>query len=106
MYYWYQPDEDLRVEDIVADPHTLSPEEIAARQTLQDDIDQAVAYLPKPWRDVFVLHSIEDFTIEEVSLVTGRPLEEVQCDFQSACEFLRERLSKTRAATANQAGGH
>jgi len=103
MYDWYQPDEDLRVEDIVADPHTLSPEEIAARQKLRDDIDQAVAYLPKSWRDVFVLHSIEGFTIEEVSLVTGRSLDGVQRDFQSACEFLRERLAKTQAATARPA---
>jgi RNA polymerase sigma factor (sigma-70 family) len=94
MYYWYQPDEDLRVEDIVADPHTLSPEEIAARQTLKEDLDQAVAYLPKPWRDVFVLHSIEDFTLGDVALVTGRTVDEVQRDFQAACAFLRDRLAK------------
>jgi RNA polymerase sigma factor (sigma-70 family) len=92
MYDWYQPDENLRLEDIVADPHMLSPEEIAANEQLQQDLDQTIAFLPKCWRDVFVLHSIEGFTLEEVSLVTGQQVDEVQQDLQSAREFLRERL--------------
>jgi RNA polymerase sigma factor (sigma-70 family) len=105
MYYWYQPDEDLRVEDVVADPHSPSPEEITDQRALLEDIEQAVAYLPKPWRDVFVLHSLEDFTFEEVSSVMGRSLDEVRRDFQSACEFLRERLGRTQAALAREHGG-
>jgi len=98
MYDWYQPDENLHFEDIVADPHTLSPEEIAASRQLQQDLDQTIAFLPKRWRDVFVLHSIEDFTLEEVSLVTGQTLDEVQQDLQSAREFLRERLTRMELA--------
>lgn len=98
MYDWYQPDENLHQEDIVADPHTSSPEEIAAHRQLQQELDQTIAFLPKRWRDVLVLHCIEDFTLEEVSLVTGQTLEEVQQDLRSAREFLRERLVTRRVA--------
>lgn len=98
MYDWYQPDENLHLEDIVADPHTPSPEEIAAHRQLQQELDQIIAFLPKRWRDVFVLHSIEDFSLEQVSLVTGQTLDEVQQDLQSAREFLRARLTRREAA--------
>ncbi|GEM_PF-6639429 len=98
MYYWYQPDEDLRVEDIVADPHTRSPEEIAAQRQLQYDLDQMIAFLPKRWRDAFVLHMIEGFTLEQVSLVTGATLERVQRDVQAARDFLRQRLTDVRVS--------
>jgi RNA polymerase sigma factor (sigma-70 family) len=93
MYNWYQPDEKLHWEDIVADPHVSSPEDIAARRQFQQDMDRIIATLPKRWRDVFVLHIIEDFTLEQVCLVTGQSLEEVQRDYQSAQEFLRQRLT-------------
>jgi RNA polymerase sigma factor (sigma-70 family) len=98
MYDWYQPDENLHLEDIVADPHTPSPEEIATHRQLQQELDQTIAFLPKRWRDVFVLHSIEDFSLEQVSLVTGQSLEEIQQDLQSAREFLRARLTRLEAA--------
>jgi RNA polymerase sigma factor (sigma-70 family) len=98
MYDWYQPDENMHMEDIVADPHTPSPEEIIANRQLQQDLDQMIALLPKRWRDVFVLHCIEDFTLEQVSLVTGQVLDEVQQDLRSAREFLRERLMAIRVA--------
>lgn len=98
MYYWYQPDEDLRVEDIVADPHTRSPEEIAAQRQLQHDLDQMIAFLPKRWRDVFVLHMIEGFTMEQVALVTGVPREHVERDLRAARDFLRQRLTDVRVS--------
>ncbi len=101
MYNWYQPDEKLHLEDIVADPHISSPEEIAASRQFQQELDQIIAFLPKRWRDVFVLHNIEDFTLEQVCLVTGQTLEEVQQDLQAAREFLRERLTVRKLATSS-----
>lgn len=100
MYNWYQPDEKLHWEDIVPDPHVPSPEEIVARRQFQQEIEQIIATLPKRWRDVFVLHIIEDFTLEQVCLVTGQSLEEVQRDYQLARDFLRRQMAQVRAMTA------
>ncbi|MCS6806966.1 MAG: sigma-70 family RNA polymerase sigma factor [Acidobacteriota bacterium] len=99
MYIWYQPDEKLHWEDIVPDPHVPSPEEIVARRQFQQEIEQVIATLPKRWRDVFVLHTIEDFTLEQVCLVTGQSLEEVQRDYQAARDFLRRQLARAEWTT-------
>lgn len=103
IYDWYQPDENLHLEDVVADPHALSPEEIAAHRQFQQELDQIIAFLPKRWRDVFVLHSMEDFSLDEVAIVTGQSLDQVQQDWQSACAFLRERLTRREAMPAARA---
>jgi RNA polymerase sigma factor (sigma-70 family) len=106
MYQWYQPDENLHLEDVLADPHMRSPEEIAATEQLQQDLNRMIAFLPKRWRDVFVLHNVEDFTLQEISIVMGQTLDQVQEDLEAAQEFLQERLMPTRSrAHSTHRGG-
>lgn len=109
MYDWYQPDEKLRVEDVLPDPHTQSPEDIAVDRQLEQDLDRTIAFLPKPLRDVFVLYRIEGFTLDEVSIVTGRGREQVEEDLLAAQEFLREQLTQPgvakRSGARDAAGG-
>jgi ribosomal subunit interface protein len=92
MYEFYQPDEKLRLEDLVPDPYVLTPEQVIDSLPLQRYINQTLAQLPQAWRTAFVLHHIEDLTIPEVAQLTGTNAEEVERALLQAREFLRQKL--------------
>jgi RNA polymerase sigma factor (sigma-70 family) len=92
IYEFYQPDEKLRLEDLVPDPHVPTPEQVIESRDLQRYINQTLAILPRSWRTAFILHHIEDLTIPEVAHLTDTTEEQVKRALTKAREFLRYKL--------------
>jgi len=92
IYEFYQPDEKLRLEDLVPDPYVPAPEQGIESRDLQRYINQTLALLPRAWRTAFVLHHIEDLTIPEVAHLTSTTEDEVKRALSYAREFLRQKL--------------
>ena len=90
IYEFYQPDEGVRLEDLIEDERVPTPEEALARREMQRHINRTLARLPRRWRAAFVLYAVEGLTLEEVARVTRRPVEEVRRAVESARNFLRE----------------
>ncbi|RMH05353.1 MAG: sigma-70 family RNA polymerase sigma factor, partial [Nitrospirae bacterium] len=104
IYEFYQPDEDLRLEDIVPNPRAISPEDISENRDLQRYINQTLAKLPKAWRDAFILHYVENFTIPEVAHIMGQPEEEVTRALEYAREFLQQTVEKAVESATTVSG--
>ena len=100
IFEFYQPDDDVRLEDLIEDERVPTPEEALARRELQRHISRTLARLPRRWREAFVLYAIEGLTLEDVARVTRRPVEEARRAVESARTFLRERLADAGATRA------
>ncbi len=98
IYDFYQPDEVLRLEDLVPAPFIPTPEQVFESRELQRYINQTLAQLPKRWRLAFVLHHGEGCSIAE----TAHLLEMTERDAAEALErarvFLSQKLAEVRLA--------
>lgn len=94
---FHQPDEDLKVEDIVA-AGTPTPEEIVESRELQQYVARTLARLPRAWRRAFVLRYVEDLPVAEVARTMGITTQEVERDLARARDWLRQRLTKVGLA--------
>lgn len=103
IYDFYQPDEDLRLEDLIPDPRAVSPEAVTESRDVQRFVNQTLAKLPKPWRDAFVLYYVEELSIPEVAHITGQSEAEVEQSIEHAREFLRHTLEQALAAAEERA---
>ena len=97
IFEFYQPDEDLRLEDLIRDERVPTPEEALAQRELQQYIVRTLARLPRRWREAFVLYSVEGLTLEEAARVTRRPVDDVRRAVELAREYLRECLVEAGA---------
>lgn len=70
FYEWYQPDEMTRWEDLVAEPASLTPEEVVAAE-------EELRSLAPRTRLVYVLHDIHRLSVAEIAQAIGIPGEEV-----------------------------
>ncbi|RMG54280.1 MAG: sigma-70 family RNA polymerase sigma factor [Acidobacteria bacterium] len=95
IFDFYQPDEDLRLEDIVPDPYVPTPDQVLESRDLQRYINQTLAQLPRAWRMSFVLYHLEGLSIPEIAEVTGQRVVEVRRNLRYAREFLREKLMES-----------
>jgi RNA polymerase sigma factor (sigma-70 family) len=102
IFEFYQPDEEVRLEDLIEDKRVPTPEEALARREMQRRINRTLAHLPRRWRAAFVLYAVEGLTLEEVARVTRRPVEEVRRSVESARSFLRECLADPGATRARK----
>ena len=98
IFEFYQPDERLRLEDLIADERVPTPEETVARRDLQQYVNQTLASLPRRWREAFVLYSVEGKTLEETARVLRQPVDAVRRNIEMAREYLRERLIEAGVA--------
>ena len=102
IYDFYQPDEEMRLEDLIADGRVPTPEETLARREFQQYINRTLAALPRRWREAFVLYSVEGLTLEEVARVTRQPVDDARRSIEMAREYLRECLVEAGALKACQ----
>lgn len=97
---FYQPDEDLQMEDVVADPTTETPEQIAeSREALQQFVGQSLAELPRAWRDAFVFTRVQGFSTAEVAEIFDQPEKKVKKNLQQAENALKKKLVDSRTHT-------
>lgn len=88
----YQPDEDLKLEEIIPHRSIPTPEEILESRELQQYIARTLSTLPRSWRRTFVLHHVEGLSVAEIARIMGRSRSEVERDLRHAREYLRQRL--------------
>jgi RNA polymerase sigma factor (sigma-70 family) len=89
---FYEPDEDLKVEDVIPDIDVPTPEEESETRELQSCVDAALAALPKEWRRALRLHYVEGRDGAELSRALGRPEPEVDRLLEHARAYLRQKL--------------
>jgi RNA polymerase sigma factor (sigma-70 family) len=102
IFEFYQPDEDIRLEDLIADERVPTPEEALAQREMQQYINRTLARLPRRWREAFVLYSVEGLTLEEVGRVVQRPVEDVRRWIDLTRAFLRQCLVEAGAVPADR----
>lgn len=75
---FHQPDESFTGETIIADRRLATPEDIALSDEMLHLMQSAMRGLHRADREVFVLHALEGFSVEEVSAITGHSADRVE----------------------------
>jgi len=91
---FYQPDEDLKLEDIIPDMTAPTPEQMLESRELQRYINRTLATLPRVWRSAFALHYVEGVPVAEIARMIKHSESDVHRHLEYACERLRQRLSE------------
>ncbi len=89
---FYQPDGDLKLEDILPDLEMDSPEEDTAREELRECVREALNSMPRPWRRAVLGYHVEGLTGVELARAVTRPQPEVERILEYARGYMRERL--------------
>jgi RNA polymerase sigma factor (sigma-70 family) len=86
---FHQPDETLTEESVIPDRGSANPETIADNDEMVNLVQFALEGLDRNSREVFLLHGIEGFTVEEISVITDRKPEEIKSSISVARDHLR-----------------
>jgi DNA-directed RNA polymerase specialized sigma24 family protein/ribosome-associated translation inhibitor RaiA len=107
MFEYWQPDEVLRVEDVM--PSTEgTPEEAVSERELRELLATLLSELPAPWRRAVVLCRLEGLAAGPAAQVLGVTEEELEHRLAHADAFLRARLADLRLAppSSDEAAGY
>ncbi len=86
---FHQPDEMLTEESVIADRRAATPEDIASSDEMVSLVQYALNGAKRPDREVFILHTIEGFSVEEICEITDRRQEEIRSSILAARDHLR-----------------
>ncbi|PVA05662.1 flagellar biosynthesis protein FliA [Thalassorhabdomicrobium marinisediminis] len=92
MFEFYQPDDLLLLEDLVADEDGEGAETLAVRREAALALHRALADLPVLWRKVVQRLHIEDETPEQTAAVLDLSAQEVARIAEAGRAFLHQRL--------------
>ncbi len=84
-------DESPPFEDLLPSPDA-GPEALYARNVMLNELQRAIADLPKEQRDVFVAHEFDGRSFKELSAETGVSVNTLLSRKRYAVQHLRERL--------------
>jgi DNA-directed RNA polymerase specialized sigma24 family protein len=84
-----QPDETLTEESVIADRRVPTPEDIAYSDEMMTLVQFALGHASRTEREVFILHAIEGFSVDEIAAITDRGAEQVRLSIAGAREHLR-----------------
>lgn len=93
ILYFYEPDEALKLEDLIEDPTALTPEQVVESEELQHLLYQHLSELPEDQRTAFTLVNMEGYEPEEAGLVLQKSVAEVQKLVEKAEEALSQKLA-------------
>jgi len=102
--YW-EPDEDLKLEDLLPDLEMPTPEGEAARRELRECLRAALTGLPRDWRRALLLRHVEGLGYARLARMLGTSTSEIHRLLDHARQYLRQRLVESgcrfrRAAAA------
>lgn len=92
MFEFYQPDDVLLLEELVADEGGDDPEAAVAKRQEALAFHRAIAGLPALWRRVLFLVDLNETPLETASSVLGIPEDDVTRIAQAARDYLRDKL--------------
>src|ERR1700691_234653 len=87
---FHQPDESITGATVIADARVGTPEQIVASDELLRLIASAQRDLGPGPREVFILHALEGFSVDEITGITGHPSERVLAFVSAARDHLRK----------------
>src|SRR5580692_2101718 len=88
-----EEDEWMPFEDLLPSPEA-GPEALYARSVMLDELERAVAELPKDQRDVFIAHEFDGRSFKELSAESGVSVNTLLSRKRYAVLHLRERLRR------------
>ena len=86
---FHQPDETLTKESVIADRRVATPEDIASSDEMDMLVQSALAAAKPRDREVFILHTMEGFSVAEIAAITDRRPESISASILAAREHLR-----------------
>jgi RNA polymerase sigma factor (sigma-70 family) len=92
ILYFYQPDEDLKLEDLVPDLELPTPEETARTRELQECVRKALKTIPAEWRRVLVLQLMQGLSSAETARTLKKPQAEIEDILDQARQYMRRNL--------------
>jgi RNA polymerase sigma factor (sigma-70 family) len=98
ILYFYEPEEDWKVEDIVPDLRVPTPDREMEARELRACLRRALAQLPHAWRRALVLHHMDDLDGTELAEAVGLPEHELPQVLEQARRELRRRLVEAGCA--------
>ncbi len=87
---FHQPDETLTGESVIADRRTATPEDIAYSDEMLSLVEYALGGVDRSDREVFILHAVEGFSLDEIAAITDRKADDVRAAVARAREHLRK----------------
>jgi len=84
--------EIIRIEDIVPNPESASPDRAVETKELLQHLQETVRAWPRADREVFELYYVEGFEPQEVATISGRPLQKVKESIAAIQQRLREQM--------------
>ncbi|PPB81486.1 RNA polymerase sigma factor (sigma-70 family) [Albidovulum inexpectatum] len=94
MFEFYQPDDALLLEELIADPESEDPETTLVEHETSVQLHRAMADMPALWRKVVERLDIEGDTPQQVAAFLDIEEDEVKRIADAAHDFLRQRLSE------------
>jgi RNA polymerase sigma factor (sigma-70 family) len=92
ILYFYEPEEDLKVEDIVPDLKMPTPEQEAESKELRACVRNAMAAMPPSWRRALILHHVEGLEGAELAEAVGESEHELPQILEQARQSVRRHL--------------
>ena len=92
MLQFYQSDESVTSESLIADRYSGTPEDEASRDELMTMVERALRGATSQQREAFLLFTMEGFRLAEIAAITERTVVQVQADISIAREHLRRSL--------------
>jgi len=81
----------LHAEDLLFDPKEV-PDFLLLQSEVWPLVEEALEDLPAEQRDVFIMHELEDLSFNEISEITGVPVNTLLSRKRYAVQVLREKL--------------
>ena len=100
MYEFYQPDELIRMEDIIPDPESSDPEQAETLRERALLVQRTLALLPPAWRHALVLADVHGMKESELADILEQTPEALQQIRSCAEAFMREWLGQQLAGEA------
>jgi RNA polymerase sigma factor (sigma-70 family) len=89
---FYQPDEAVTAESVIADDRMWTPEQIAYSDEMISLVQLALHNVNRQDREAFILFAVEGFSLKEIASIVDRKPEQVRHSVQVAREALRKNL--------------
>ena len=86
---FHQPDEIFTEETVIPDRRTATPEDIAYSDEMVTLVQYALDGTSRADREVFILHAIEGFSVDEIVAITDRNPGEIMSSIVATREHLR-----------------
>ena len=103
---FYEPDEDLKLEDVIADMFVMTPEEEAETRELRSCVEDAVAGMPGRWRRAVRLRYVDGHGVAEIAKALGVSEAETRRLLEHARHFLRQRLVESGCVLKKERRAH